>query len=84
MIRKLTKEHKRKISESNKKLFREGLRSTSGKNNPLYGKHYLQCGFQKGHPDFAKNKGRKHSNETRERMSIAQTGKKLSEETKKR
>jgi len=84
MKRKLSEEHKRKIGEANKKLFKIGLKSNKGKNNPMYGRHYPQCGFQKGHPDFAKNKGRKHSKESKKRMSEAHKGKKLSEETKKK
>lgn len=48
----------KKIGEANKRLFKLGLRSHKGKNNPMYGKHYPQCGFQKGHQDFVSKEGR--------------------------
>lgn len=49
-------------------------KAMSGKNNPMYGKR------DKESPRF----GRKHTSETKEKMSKAHKGKKLSEETKEK
>lgn len=87
--RKLTEEHKLKISKSIKKLklkhsdeFKDKLRKRmAGENNPMYGKEV---------PQETKDKiskagmGRIPSNETRQKISESKRGKIVSEETRRK
>jgi hypothetical protein len=100
--KRLSEEHKMKLSEARKGKY-------IGENNPNYGKklseeHRMKLSeAKKGekHPNYGKklsketkrkigkanaiaNKGRKHSEETRKKMSDAQKGKKYSEESLKK
>lgn len=46
--------------------------------------HKPNQGFQKGHPQFAHWLGRKHTEESKKKMSEALRGRKVSEETKRK
>lgn len=90
----LTKEHRRKISESNKgkKAWNKGLKMpdevveanrirNTGKNHPQYGKKRSESVRKKISDTLM---GHEISQETREKLRAANTGKKLSENTKQK
>lgn len=92
--KKFSKESKKKLSETRKKLFKEGklINHFEGK------KHKLETieKIKKNHPNKSKkssewrkkislkHKGKKISEETRKKLSLANKGKKYSEEVKKK
>lgn len=86
---KLTEEHKKKISESLKKRWQDPavIEKHTGKNNGFFGKHPTQEVLQK---NIDAHTGKNNANyghprdlETKRKISLGNSGKKRSEETKK-
>lgn len=95
--KRLGGDHKRKISESNKKYYvlnPEGKRIFFGSDNPMYGKqHSLStkrkiglankfCSEETRRKKSESHKGKKISDETKLKMSVSHRGKHHSEETR--
>lgn len=74
MGKKLSEDHKRKISETR-------IGKYIGENSPMYGKIHSEA---TKHKISEANTGKKHSEETKRKISEGNTGKKLSEETKRK
>ena len=79
--KKLSEEHKKKLSKAKKGKY-------TGEKHPMYGKHHLEeskkkmSETHKGEKNH--NYGKKMSEEQKKKISEAEKGKKLSEETKKK
>ena len=95
--REFSEEHKEKISKAlrGKPKSEEHKSKLRGENNPMYGKLQSDetkkkiCKGLKGHTPWNKGKpgtftGKKHSEETKRKISAIHKGKKLSEETKEK
>ena len=72
--RKMSEETKRKISIKRKLFLKEHLENIRGENNPFYGKHHTEESKMKNR---LAHLGKKPSEETRKKMSIAFKGRKI-------